>query len=94
MLICVLKIELIDSKVQLKFDLNSNIYKDNIHMLPQNISEVEPADQTAERQTNYLILRTLESKLDPDLFRTLLNSVSQFSSNLYRSSLKWTCRSM
>lgn len=48
-------------------------------MLPPNtiITELtRPIDQ-AQRQTNYLILRTLEHKLDPALFTNLLQQVSQ-----------------
>lgn len=59
-------------------------------MLQQNITHIELADLTAERQTNYLILRTLESKLEPHTFRNLINSVSKFSLNFVRSVTRWT----
>ena len=45
-------------------------------MLPPNNTEAGLAQQEAERQTNYLILRSLESKLPVEQFRTLLNQVS------------------
>ena len=60
-------------------------------MLQQNFTNTELADLTAERQTNYLILRTLESKLEPHAFRNLINSVSKFSLNFARSVTRWTC---
>jgi hypothetical protein len=47
-------------------------------MHQQNNCEFESTDQIAERQTNYLILRTLESKLDPNLFSALIQQVTFF----------------
>lgn len=48
-------------------------------MLPLNISEAQLTQQAADRQTNYLILRSLESKLPQDQFQALLTQVSLFS---------------
>jgi len=50
-------------------------------MLPLNITEPPLTQQAADRQTNYLILRSLESKLPQDQFKALLNQVSSFFSN-------------
>lgn len=38
----------------------------------------ESAREAAERQSNYLILTTLESKLPPELFSTILTNVRKF----------------
>ena len=39
----------------------------------------ESAREAAERQSNYLILTTLESKLPPELFNTILTNVRNFA---------------
>ena len=44
-------------------------------MLPQNISETQLSKSIADKQTNYLILRTLESKLPPEQFKALISQV-------------------
>ena len=52
-------------------------------MLPQNISETQLSKSIADKQTNYLILRTLESKLPPEQFKALISQVRKnfFSHN-------------
>ena len=45
-------------------------------MFPQTFSE--SAEEAAERQANYLILRSLEEKLPSNLFQQILNEVSYF----------------
>jgi hypothetical protein len=60
-------------------------------MLPTNLGETGLVSKTSERQTNYLILRTLESKLDPNSFHELLNLVSRFLIKILRFPTNWTC---
>ena len=42
-------------------------------MLP---TDIDTHSEVSSRQTNYLILRSLEAKLDPTLFKNLLSQVS------------------
>ena len=46
-------------------------------MLPEKNCGESARDQ-AERQSNYLILSSLEQKLPPELFRQILTEVSEF----------------
>ena len=52
----------------------------------------ESPDSAVQRQTNYLILRALEQRLDPHHFRDLISKVSQFLSLTHpRPKLNFPC---